>query len=1056
MSTTYRKLRAKSKDKHSVRFNVFAFAKYSFLVTFVVTLAFIFWGIRFLSVDEEEYIINDEGEVFVTNQTGQGFTVSFSSSEKQHIKLGVYEDTFSNRIKRKLMPILGINGLEYDDIRVREGFSSEFYTHYFNVEGLESEKQYGIWVENEEGDRQYLEKKVGIFPPNVDEEPTEPVTASSRLYLDGKPFSGAILYLSVNGSEMSALTATDGGFLLNLSDKIFNDGEIPDDFSEEVIIDIAELGVYKSRIDYEHIVNDNEKIHISSNLVSEASNIDNKENSFVSKLISVVNAQSPGQCEAQGHTWCGSDCCNDGWCYGPGCWHGGSCEARNQEACQGHGGSDSVGPGGPSPSPSNCGGVETGNIPGHTCSNGRLVNSSTGAPHSKQNWCGSGCPVTVSSYSSCCPRGDNVCGCPGVSPQDSDGDDTNPQDGYGPVPVPSETSSCDNSCTLSCRRNNAVSNNVWGRCRGDGSCECYCPQGTTWSRDGTYCIGTPRDNTYGIPDDYSDSANSIAEIYLSQPNIDRVSYQSVAGSCVAMRTINGESVVFINPACDPIDLEKHRIIAPHEDQHARAQKKYGVHATISEAYSDIDFMTDELIAEANGGRTGYTFSNGDCNNLYASDFIRCMGESPPPANCIEDIDCVRRYNSLIEEPKESTANTGTVQGITSTRHPLQDIQNPVETVRILVDIALVDFMTSNPEADVINSEELARLVDTSVGDFFNAEKAEQLRKYIKDNPDSINFNPPPLYDTDSKSFIVVADDTGGIDLAFLECEQGEENENSVEVNVPDCSVDNDRKYLVGYNEGGVSYDASSEKLYVNADNSNHDSQEALLTGVKANDGEEFSPIQFNPKDIEAIVYRDLNDNNAYDADVETRESVSGVQIKVKQIEDEDTHTYEVDHGWGLYAFPFVNENLSAESLIGLANSQGAEIVEIATYEGKSWKLFKKVDGTEYTFEDFSIEAGQAYFIKSSNEASFDIIDSMITDYSYDLEYGWNMIGFPRKEFKDSDYSSVQFLQSHQERFDRLYTYEDGRFNGLINSDGDIYGKDFKLDIKKGYFVHSLE
>ncbi len=52
------------------------------------------------------------------------------------------------------------------------------------------------------------------------------------------------------------------------------------------------------------------------------------------------------QCLAQGHTWCGSGCCPDGWCYGPGCWTGGDCDSRDEEACRDHQGSGGGGGGG--------------------------------------------------------------------------------------------------------------------------------------------------------------------------------------------------------------------------------------------------------------------------------------------------------------------------------------------------------------------------------------------------------------------------------------------------------------------------------------------------------------------------------------------------------------------------------------------------------------------------------------------------------------------------------------------------------------------------------------
>ena len=47
-------------------------------------------------------------------------------------------------------------------------------------------------------------------------------------------------------------------------------------------------------------------------------------------------ADNQADCEAEGHTWCGSGSCPDGWSYGEGCWSGGNCASRDTEACASH------------------------------------------------------------------------------------------------------------------------------------------------------------------------------------------------------------------------------------------------------------------------------------------------------------------------------------------------------------------------------------------------------------------------------------------------------------------------------------------------------------------------------------------------------------------------------------------------------------------------------------------------------------------------------------------------------------------------------------------------
>jgi len=159
-------------------------------------------------------------------------------------------------------------------------------------------------------------------------------------------------------------------------------------------------------------------------------------------------ADNKEDCEAEGHIWCGSGTCPDGWSYGSGCWMGESCDSRDEEACQDH---QNGGPGTPACgsggvcSPNGCleaycsttGGTETECC--HQCSNNEWANSSgcgshnTCHDHNNPNdntayWV-SGCESLGSDhcgnnicedYENCDPDSDDYCpadcDCPAITP----------------------------------------------------------------------------------------------------------------------------------------------------------------------------------------------------------------------------------------------------------------------------------------------------------------------------------------------------------------------------------------------------------------------------------------------------------------------------------------------------------------------------------------------------------------------------------------------------------------------------------------------------------------
>ena len=153
-------------------------------------------------------------------------------------------------------------------------------------------------------------------------------------------------------------------------------------------------------------------------------------------------------------------------------------------------------------------------------------------------------------------------------------------------------------------------------------------------------------------------------------------------------------------------------------------------------------------------------------------------------------------------------------------------------------------------------------------------------------------------------------------------------------------------------------------------------------------------------------------------------------------------------GWNHISLPLEPvTSYTAEGVCDEIISQGGDVAEIDRWYASGW------DGhiCGLPFNDFAIELGSDYFIKSSAVSTWTIEGySVTTPVSLDLQVGWNSIGIPHTDA----YTAESLCEEINGQCGASVAVEVDRWYAS-GWDGHICGlpfNDFDIEIGKGYFV----
>ncbi len=215
-----------------------------------------------------------------------------------------------------------------------------------------------------------------------------------------------------------------------------------------------------------------------------------------------------------------------------------------------------------------------------------------------------------------------------------------------------------------------------------------------------------------------------------------------------------------------------------------------------------------------------------------------------------------------------------------------------------------------------------------------------------------------------------------------------------------------------------------------------------------------------------IYFSDFNGNGKRDSGESILEPTQLEDIKVNIKKQAELELYNINTGWNLIAIPFIpigldgKAGLKAAGLIALLNEDDPEITHVVTFrEGKTLIFTERKNGLGQSFYygyDFSLLPGEGYFIKSMRPGKIAIKGQVFDGpIGVRINPGWNLLQLKISEGNETFASSI--LQSSNDlKLDVISKWENGMYQNVAFSGGNIYGSDFLIYSTKGYWVRSTD
>lgn len=235
---------------------------------------------------------------------------------------------------------------------------------------------------------------------------------------------------------------------------------------------------------------------------------------------------------------------------------------------------------------------------------------------------------------------------------------------------------------------------------------------------------------------------------------------------------------------------------------------------------------------------------------------------------------------------------------------------------------------------------------------------------------------------------------------------------------------------------------------------NVNSLTVILVAVKKGSGK-VDKIAYNVQDkrntsasgsanVKLVVFSDTNGNGKLDSDEKVL-PWAGIRVKLTNVDQQKQ--IPLLAGWNLVTLNALPDSaLTASKLLGQIASQGGYATTVSTLVDGTWKSYVQRGDKSYSdpAEDFTIEPGKAYFVKSLKKSTLTFTgQALVYPIKLKLSSGWNAVGLPfmSKSYKASDLPSNTAAR-----------WESGLWDTFVKSNKEEFGENFPIENSRGYIL----
>ncbi|MBI4029455.1 MAG: hypothetical protein HY376_03760 [Candidatus Blackburnbacteria bacterium] len=200
----------------------------------------------------------------------------------------------------------------------------------------------------------------------------------------------------------------------------------------------------------------------------------------------------------------------------------------------------------------------------------------------------------------------------------------------------------------------------------------------------------------------------------------------------------------------------------------------------------------------------------------------------------------------------------------------------------------------------------------------------------------------------------------------------------------------------------------------------------------------------SPKPISIVTYYDENSNGKWDSN-EHAVPWAGVEVALTKINKNKLISF--NQGWNLFTLTAVpSKPLTASGLIQEIAKQGGYATTVSALDNGSWKSYVVRGDSDFSGEDFAIEPGRAYFVKT-HKKSLLIFEGQefVAPLKTTLTPGWNAVGFPKS---DKSHTAADLTVGDA----TMARWKSGLWDTFVKQSKEQYGENFSIEPNRGYII----
>ncbi|MCA9376732.1 hypothetical protein H6763_02515 [Candidatus Nomurabacteria bacterium] len=468
-----------------------------------------------------------------------------------------------------------------------------------------------------------------------------------------------------------------------------------------------------------------------------------------------------------------------------------------------------------------------------------------------------------------------------------------------------------------------------------------------------------------------------------------------------------------------------------------------------------DIVNKVNITDVVGRRYAQThneYSDGVRGLEYVGSGIKRNWNLPDDDTVGSDDPAISETDTFDPDRDEPASN----EAVSNTDTPVCTYEEVGEIIYEFKNAYYYEILSSMPPGTEVDTEDLLDWLLEKITDYYGYDqnKAQCIIDHLDQYPNLLHFDSLLVWDDTKDAYIVTTNSMGFADFAGL-IENGfdlldpSDLDEQTSYSLPAIPrVDTSGLYEI-YSAFPIDYDSETGSFLISYDPDVETQSESLLQKAYAS---EPTVHQIDPSNAKMFLFTDTNENQKYDPEGEQIEKFAGIPIIIKRAPEQTQHSYQLNKGLNMIAFPFEAESFTAKSLLDKINTQGGDATEISTIRDGTWQVYKKSKFVDYTYKDFPIEIGKGYFVFTERDSTLHLWGNEV-DFTYEIFSGYGSVGF--SDTLIEQYKTAYGLLLADSQIYEITKYKDGKFYSVIRSDGDIFGYDYDLSKYEGYFIRKL-